>query len=213
MLSGMGFIDIVLMLPVILFCITIHEYSHAYAAYRMGDSTAKDLGRLTLNPVSHIDLIGALMMILTGFGWASPVPINASNFSKYKKGVIIVSLAGSAANLAAGFVSLFLFYSVYKFVPQGWFGFSPLLVIFRSLAYINISFGVFNLLPIPPLDGFKILSVLMPYRFREKLFFMERNSFIILILFFLLFSSILTKLSGFVVEIYTSVIVYILNLI
>lgn len=213
MLSGMGFIDIVLMLPVILFAITIHECSHAYAAYRMGDSTARDLGRLTLNPLSHIDIIGALMMILTGFGWASPVPINPMNFSRYKKGVIIVSLAGSAANLVAGFVSMFMFYAVGKFIPQSWFGVKALLTIFGSLAYINISFGVFNLLPIPPLDGFKILSVLLPYRFRENLLFMERNSFIILIIFFMLFSRILTKISGFVADLFANVILYILNLI
>lgn len=207
-----GLINVIVLFPMVLLAITIHEYSHAYMAYKMGDSTARDQGRLTLNPLSHIDIIGALMMLLTYFGWARPVPINPRNFLKYKKGMILVSAAGPLSNLIVGFVSLFLFYLVYKFVPAAWFGFRPLCIIFQTFAVLNVNFGLFNLLPVPPLDGFKIVSVVAPYRFREKLFMLEQYGFVILLLFLFILRPVLSYLSNWVFSIYSSVILYFLRL-
>ena len=152
-----------------LIALTAHEYCHGYAAYRLGDPTAKSLGRLTLNPIRHLDPIGALCMILFHFGWAKPVPINPRYFKNPKKGFAIVALAGPAINLILSFLSAGAYLLLWALVKDVAFtselGFNVakngllFLFIFHSL---NLGFALFNLIPIPPLDGSRLLSVILP---------------------------------------------------
>ena len=152
-----------------LIALTAHEYCHGYAAYRLGDPTAKSLGRLTLNPMRHLDPIGALCMILFHFGWAKPVPINPRYFKNPKKGFAIVAMAGPAINLILSFLSAgayLLLWALVKdvaFTSDLWFNVAKngllFLFIFHSL---NLGFALFNLIPIPPLDGSRLLSVILP---------------------------------------------------
>lgn len=145
-------------IPALLFAITIHEYAHAQCADSMGDRTARYMGRLTFNPMAHLDPIGALLLVVAGFGWAKPVPINPSNFRNRKEGILKVSFAGSAANLFLCFLAAFLmaFMNRFGLLSDG---------VYRFLLWMqlyNVWFAFFNLIPVPPLDGSKILSELLP---------------------------------------------------
>lgn len=145
-------------IPALLFAITIHEYAHAQCADSMGDRTARYLGRLTFNPMAHLDPIGALLLVVAGFGWAKPVPINPSNFRNRKEGILKVSFAGPAANLFLCFLAAFLmaFMNRFGLLSDG---------VYRFLLWMqlyNVWFAFFNLIPVPPLDGSKILSELLP---------------------------------------------------
>lgn len=145
-------------IPALLFAITIHEYAHAQCADSMGDRTARYMGRLTFNPMAHLDPIGALLLVVAGFGWAKPVPINTSNFRNRKEGILKVSFAGPAANLFLCFLAAFLmaFMNRFGMLSDG---------IYRFLLWMqlyNVWFAFFNLIPVPPLDGSKILSELLP---------------------------------------------------
>ncbi|KKR91644.1 MAG: Transmembrane protein [Parcubacteria group bacterium GW2011_GWC2_42_12] len=177
--------DIIFSLIIILFSVIIHEYTHGWMADRLGDSTARDAGRLTLNPVAHIDLWGSILMpvlifIGTGggliFGYAKPVPFNPYNLKDQKYGVAKVAIAGPLANLiTALFFGLFL-----RFVP----GLSLVLVSFLAMiVQINIVLLIFNLLPIPPLDGSKVLMPFLPYNLQTKLAQLEHYGFILVLLF------------------------------
>lgn len=147
-------------LPAIIIAITFHEVAHGYAAEAMGDDTAARAGRLTLNPIKHIDPLGLLSMILFRFGWAKPVPINPNNFKDRKKGVLLVSLSGCGTNLILAFISLAVITVVQGFA-------CPLLnQILYSFYIYNLIFGIFNLLPIPPLDGSHVLEQFLPLRAR-----------------------------------------------
>lgn len=155
---------------VVLITLAIHEYSHAYAAYKLGDDTAKNMGRLTLNPIKHIDPIGAVCMLLFHVGWAKPVPINARNFKDPKKGFAISALAGPLSNIIMAFFSalLYLIMAVSlrdASIVYGSFAYNfwSNALLFVSLFHtINLGLGVFNLLPIPPFDGSRILNVILP---------------------------------------------------
>ena len=153
-----------------LIALTVHEYCHAYAAYRLGDDTAKNLGRLTLNPIKHIDPIGAICMIFLRVGWAKPVPINMRNFKEPRKGFAITAAAGPLSNLVLAFASALIYLVTFallrdvKFASAN-FGYTlatntlSFLYIFHSL---NIGLAIFNLLPIPPLDGSRLLGLILP---------------------------------------------------
>lgn len=141
-----------------LLAITVHEYAHGRVAYEFGDATAASMGRLSLNPLRHLDPLGTVTLLLFGFGWAKPVPINPYNFRDYRSGMLWVSFAGPLANFALALLSLFLF-----FLPARMGVHWPLyLQFFNMLVIYNILLGVFNLIPIPPLDGSKILAALAP---------------------------------------------------
>lgn len=152
-----------------LIALTAHEYCHGYAAYRLGDPTAKSLGRLTLNPLRHLDPIGALCMIFFHFGWAKPVPINPRYFKNPKKGFAIVAIAGPAVNFILAFLSAGMYLLTFAllkdvaFESEFWFNVAKngllFLWIFHSL---NLGFAIFNLIPIPPLDGSRLLSLVLP---------------------------------------------------
>lgn len=158
---------------VVLISLTVHEYSHGYAAYKLGDDTAKNFGRLTLNPIKHLDPVGALCMLFFHIGWAKPVPINARNFKDPKKGFAISALAGPLSNLILGFIFAFIYLFVFALLKDVRFmskDFSYHLaentLLFLWLFHsINIGLGLFNLLPIPPFDGSRLLNVILPPKY------------------------------------------------
>ena len=166
-----------------LIALTVHEYCHGYAAYRLGDDTAKNFGRLTLNPIKHLDPYGAICMVLFHIGWAKPVPINARNFKNPKRDFAITAAAGPAANLLLGFVSAFLYLLVFALVKDMTFVSKNFLyhVINNSLSFlfifhsINIGLGLFNLLPIPPFDGSRLLNVILPPKLYFEIMKYERK--------------------------------------
>jgi Zn-dependent protease len=177
----------------LLFSVIIHEVAHGWVAYRMGDSTAKWSGRLSLNPLKHLDPIGTLMLFLAGFGWAKPVPVNFNNLSDKRKGLIFVSLAGILANILFAFIAL-LFVRLFS---ASFSGVNLILVykVCQSVAYINITLAALNLIPIPPLDGSKILMGILWERTPDFLFRLEPYGFFIIIGF--LYLGILDPLIGF----------------
>ena len=153
----------------VLIALTVHEYCHGYVAYKLGDDTARNFGRLTLNPIKHIDPFGAICMLLFRVGWAKPVPINARNFKNPKRDFALVALAGPAANLILGFFCAFFYLlALSSLIKNGGtteFGANLLVNLTEFLGSffaINIGLGLFNLLPIPPFDGSRLLNVILP---------------------------------------------------
>ena len=175
-------------LPGLVIALVIHEYAHAKAADVMGDFTPRMTGRLTLNPMAHIDPIGLIMLLVVRFGWAKPVMINARNFRNWRQGELLVAVAGPVANLIVAFISLLAVAVLFKL---GMFSEGVRLVL-SMMVLFNINFAIFNMLPLPPLDGSKILMVLLPGRLAYKLMSLERYSFIILI--FLMMTPFLTMI-------------------
>ncbi len=173
----------------LLFSVILHEVAHGWVAYRMGDPTAKWLGRLSLNPLRHLDPIGTLMLFLVGFGWAKPVPINFSNISDRRKGLIFVSSAGIVANILFAIVAL-LFFRLFSTSSSG---IATILVYY--VVQINITLAALNLIPIPPLDGSKILMGIASQRTQIFLARLEPYGFFIIIGF--LYLGILDPLIGF----------------
>ena len=180
---------IVLLLPAVLVGFTVHEYSHALVAVRLGDSTPRDQGRLTLNPIAHIELIGLLLILLVGFGWAKPVQINPRNFKNPRNDEILVSLAGPSSNLLFGIAFALAVKLLLTLAPVIFYtgGFGPVLYqIFSYFVWINLLLAVFNLFPIPPLDGSHILLSLIPDKYaRFKLVYTRYGRFILIALILL----------------------------
>lgn len=181
-------------IPIILFSLTVHEIAHGYTAYKLGDPTAKSLGRLSLNPLKHLDPIGALCMLLFGFGWAKPVPINTRYFKKPRSGMALTALAGPISNLLMSLVAFII--GQYVFVLGGAQMFSDevnfmqlLLIFFQVFYLLNLGLAVFNLIPVPPLDGSRILFVLLP----DKIYFgiMRYERYIYLALLICLYLGVL----------------------
>ena len=162
--SGITVTEIILLIPAILIALTIHEFFHGYAAFFLGDRTAKWDGRLSLNPIKHIDPIGMLMLLVVGFGWAKPVMVNPYNLRNPKRDMAVIALAGPVSNFVTAFFAMFF---AQFFWVSGWLGFGPVggytITFFLLLFQINVVLGVFNLIPIPPLDGSKILGMFMPH--------------------------------------------------
>jgi Zn-dependent protease len=159
----------------LLYAIIFHELAHGWVAYRMGDSTAKALGRLSLNPLKHLDPVGTIMLFIFGFGWAKPVPVNFNQLRDRRKGMIAVSSAGIIANMLLAFSALFLD-QLLSPSPSG-----MLAQLLYYFAKINIILAAFNLIPLPPLDGSKILMGFAPPRIQNYLFRLERYGFFIII--------------------------------
>ena len=169
--------EYILIACVALIAITLHELAHGYTAYKLGDNTAKEQGRLTLNPIKHIDIFGLIALIVIHIGWAKPVPINPMNFKSRKSGTILVSIAGPLTNL--------LLAVIFAVMLKVTYGLNIYLSFFFQYGVIlNIGLAVFNLLPLPPLDGSKILASLLPLKL-ERLFYQYQRylSFIVLILY------------------------------
>ena len=195
---------------VLLFSLSIHEYAHGWVAYKLGDSTAKDAGRLTLNPLAHLDPIGTLMMLTGLIGWAKPVPVNPLRFDRkhtMKKGMMLTALAGPVSNLilsalAFFFLNLYILILVWTgvfyfnpelgimFEPRFFDSYGPLNLIYLFLwifAYRNIFLAIFNMLPVPPLDGFKVIGAALPNRTYYRVISYERYigiAFIVLVFTF-----------------------------
>jgi len=150
--------DMIFRIPALLLALTIHEYSHARVAVWMGDNTPKFLGRVTLNPIAHLDPIGLIMLWLVQFGWAKPVPVNPNNFQDRRKGMMLVSFAGPGSNIIVAFIAAILITLLGKVQMLT----GPVYEILRLTYIYNLIFAVFNLIPIPPLDGSKILASLLP---------------------------------------------------
>lgn len=170
----------VVALPGIIIAMVIHEWAHARIAYALGDYTPKLDGRLTLNPAAHVDIFGLLMLFIVHFGWAKPVRINANNFKNPRRDDILVSLAGPMANLLMSFLTLMVWILLLKFgLPMS----EGAAEVLQMIMIININFAIFNMLPIPPLDGSHILRNLLPYELARNFVYLERYSFIILLIF------------------------------
>lgn len=160
-------VQLLLSLPIVLFSLSFHEASHAYVAYRLGDDTAKNLGRLTLNPFKHIDPVGAVSMLFFGIGWAKPVPIMSRNFNKPKLGMILSAGAGPLSNLILSIIGVILYVPVAWFVGSTNAVTSAICTFLYLFHYMNLALAIFNLLPVPPLDGSRVLFGFLP----EKLYF------------------------------------------
>ncbi|MCK5237339.1 MAG: site-2 protease family protein [Deltaproteobacteria bacterium] len=178
----------ILLIPPILLALTLHECAHAFAAWRLGDNTAKMLGRVTLNPLKHLDPIGTLAIFLTGmFGWAKPVPVNPMNFRDPSRSFMLVALAGPLTNLLLAGVFALVFKVVLAFVPVGPAGvggpaiMEPILMMLVIGVKLNIALAIFNMIPIPPLDGSRVLSHFLPPDKAMAYARMEQYGFMILI--------------------------------
>lgn len=176
----MNFTELIISAMAALVALTLHEYAHAFAAYKLGDDTAKSMGRLSLNPLKHLDPFGTLCMILFHFGWANPVPIDPRNFKNPKRGFAISALAGPLTNLIIGFTTTFLYVlcaNTFKETANTFLN-SILINTLLFLIYffsINIGLGIFNLIPVPPFDGSRILNVILPRKWYFKVMKYERQ--------------------------------------
>lgn len=193
----------------VIFCtMPIHEYAHALIATKLGDNTPKYSGRLTLNPMAHISPIGAVMIFLCGFGYAKPVNVNPRNFKDPKKGMAFTAIAGPISNLIMGFIAILvstIFAKIY---------YSNQATLFLAINYfmyfagvVNVNLAVFNLLPIPPLDGSRILQLLIPAKYYFK--FMQYERYVVIIVFVLILSGVLSGplsyISGLIIGLFTSI--------
>ncbi len=150
--------------------ISVHEFGHAYSAHLLGDDTAKMYGRMTLNPAKHLDIMGLIAMLIVHIGWAKPVPVNPNNFKNYKVGNVIVSLAGVTANIIISIICVIIKKHVNMYA---------ITEITSAIIIYNVSFAAFNLLPIPPLDGWGVISSFIPYKYNEIAYKYESMSSII----------------------------------
>ncbi|MGZ9584997.1 site-2 protease family protein [Paenibacillus marinisediminis] len=174
------------LLLVLMISFTVHEFAHAFFAWKFGDPTAKMLGRVTLNPAKHLDVFGTLLFVIAGFGWAKPVPVNRSNFKNERWMSIVVSAAGPLSNLVMAFFGVLLLHICLKF---GWIDFTAMTrpmqaldIFFTYFISYNILLFLFNLIPLPPLDGYRIIEDLAPRRIRAKLAQFEQWSIFIFML-------------------------------
>lgn len=159
--------------PGVLIAITFHEFAHGYVAYKLGDNTAKLEGRLSLNPLDHLDPIGTLMLLLAGFGWGKPVNVNPSNYTRkisMEKGEALVSLAGPLMNIILSIIFAIIYFAIYKFTNVTFLSSTVgtvLMLLISATISINVGLGIFNLIPLPPLDGSKIIMPFLPYKAKQ----------------------------------------------
>ncbi len=203
-------VGITLQIIVLVMSVVVHEVSHGYAAYWLGDPTAKHAGRLNFNPVNHLDLFGSFiipgMLMITGspflFGWAKPVPFNPYNLRNQKWGPAIVGLAGPLSNLVMAVVAGMLIRAAFVFgVVDG-----PLLQVLAVVVFINILLMVFNMFPIPPLDGSKLLFAIIPISEHTKMT-LERYGFVFLLIFLILFQDVFSLIMLSVLKLVTSTVI------
>ncbi len=212
-LNSFDLFQTLLRIPIVLLSLSVHEAAHGYAAYKLGDRTAYNLGRLSLNPLRHLDPIGAVCMLLFGFGWARPVPINTRYFKKPRRDMAISSLAGPASNLIMAFAAFVIHAYIIRFgtsiaITENGFELAAssnfvyvLELFFYQFFALNIMLAVFNLFPIPPLDGSRILFAVLPDKFYFG--FMKYEQFISIGIFVLLFMGLLDAPILFVTRLFT----------
>ena len=187
--------NILVSLVGIVFAMTIHEFGHAFAAYLLGDDTAKRAGRMTINPSRHVDILGLIMLIIFHFGWAKPVPVNPNNFKNYRLGSFIVALSGALGNLIGAIVCAVIM----KFSPM----YSISLIASTALSY-NLWFGAFNLLPVPPLDGWGVISSFLPYKYRDFEIKYENIGYVVLIV--LLITNLYSYITTPIVSVFATIV-------
>lgn len=168
-----------------LICITVHEYCHGLAALQLGDTTAKDMGRLSLNPIKHIDIFGLVMIAAVGFGWAKPVPIDMRRFKNPKRGMAISALAGPLSNIVLASILLFMYGFIWRWIYESGIKYYVAFTILKT-AKLSIALALFNAIPIPPLDGSKVLFSLTSDEAYYKLMRYERYGMIILVVVLLM---------------------------
>lgn len=205
---GSIMVQLIALLLIIFLVLPFHEWAHAFTALKLGDTSVKYRGRLSLNPLAHIDVLGSIFLLCFGFGWAKPVPVDSRNFKNEKVGMAITAVMGPVANLVAGLVGQIILYAVVVINPTFFLTFLTSQVCFYISMFlnyyvtVNIYLAVFNLIPIPPLDGSKILFVFLPDK--AVSFFYQYERYIMIILFALLWmgflSTPLVYLSNFVYE-------------
>ncbi len=202
-------IEISLLIFPVLVAVTFHELAHGYVAYLCGDPTAKLAGRLTLNPLKHLDPIGALVFILTRMiGWAKPVPINPMYFKNYSRDLFFVSLAGPLTNFLIAIISGFILKFLYTVSTSSPFIYYkilvPLGIIMKLTVQINIALAFFNLIPVPPLDGSKIVMAILPDNLNKYYAYIEPFGFIIILI--LVFTNVLDRILIPIIQIFTSIL-------
>ncbi|MDD4493001.1 MAG: site-2 protease family protein [Eubacteriales bacterium] len=214
------------LIPVFLFSISFHEFSHALMSYRMGDPTAKNQGRLTLNPFKHIDLLGAIMFLVMRIGWAKPVPINTMYYKNRKRGIFLTSLAGPMSNFFIALMFAFLMVFTGKklglnpanliSIDFSLFRGSELPVILHNLSKLfysaNLMLAAFNLLPISPLDGSRILSVLIPSRHYYKIMKYDNYIMIAFLIIIFLFPQVISAIISPLLWLFRTIIAFIVKL-
>ncbi|MBR6807807.1 MAG: site-2 protease family protein [Clostridia bacterium] len=194
---GIDLIEILIRVPVVLICLVVHEVAHGYMAMKLGDPTARNLGRLTLNPLKHLDPIGAICMLFFRFGWAKPVPINSRYFRKPRRDMALTALAGPVSNFIMAFfgvfitsVSIAIWYRNPVIEGFGYNLWTAWLIFIETFILMNISLGVFNMIPVPPLDGSRIFLTFLPARYYFGIMKYER--YIMLGMLVLLYTGLLT---------------------
>lgn len=186
-------------IPGVLIAITFHEFAHGFVAYKLGDNTAKDEGRLSLNPLDHLDPIGTLMLLFAGFGWGKPVHVNPRNYTRkisMEKGEAIVSAAGPIMNILLAIIFTLIYFAVKKYASVAFLSSTVggiILLLIVSVISTNIGLGVFNLIPLPPLDGSKIIMPFLPYKAKE---FFVNNEQIFSLIFVVLW---VTGIAGIII--------------
>lgn len=191
-------LQIIILAPPILLALTVHEFAHGYVAYRFGDPTARDQGRLTLNPLKHLDPIGTIAFFIIHIGWAKPVPVNPGYFKNPRKDMLWVALAGPAVNMVLAVISALavkIVWFIAKTIPYSPMAEAilvPLNEVLMASVWINLVLCIFNFLPIPPLDGSKILAGLLPPDLARSYASVERYGFAIILL--LAFTGVLSKM-------------------
>ncbi len=207
-------IERLIMVPIVLIALTFHEFSHGLVSTKLGDPTPRLTGRMTLNPLAHLDPVGTILMILTGFGWAKPVQINPRYYKNPKWGMAVTALAGPISNLVLAFAAM-LMYTIIVIVnyKTGLFGGSmgAILNFILLFAQVNLSFMVFNLIPIPPLDGSRVLGLFLSTNAYFKLQQFERYSMILIIVLSLF--NVFSRIIGTGVSVVLNGIIHICNLI
>lgn len=192
-------LGLIISIPAVLIAITFHEFAHAFAADKLGDDTPRRQGRLSLNPLQHLDPVGSLLLLFAGFGWGKPVEINPRNFNRnisMEKADAIVSIAGPLMNLFLAIVFTLIYCAIVKFAPNVLIGNTggAIQLLLMSIVSINIGLGVFNLIPLPPLDGSKVIMPFLPAK--AKSFFIEREQ-IFYIVFVILW---ITGFAGYIIS-------------
>ena len=173
--------DAALRVAAVFLCLTVHETCHGLAAYALGDPTAKSMHRLSLNPFRHIDWLGLAMMFAAGFGWAKPVPVDPRYFRRPKQGMALTALAGPASNFLLAFLALLISKVIYLYLPYSTMWETLFTFCVYDLALLSIGLGLFNLLPIPPLDGAKVLGAFLPDDMYFRLMRYERYGILLLL--------------------------------